>query len=124
MRIRSLYAKFAATTIGIMIVSFLLAFFISNTYYQHYLKPDNDAKNTEIAQNISIFIEANPQMDIGDYLDNVADVGINSIWRTVIQKAASTVRSSGKPPCPAVRLKASRTAMCTTACWNSRERPL
>src|SRR5699024_7263562 len=74
-RIRSLYAKFAATTIGIMIVSFLLAFFISNTYYQHYLKPDNDAKNTEIAQNISIFIEANPQMDIGDYLDNVADVG-------------------------------------------------
>lgn len=75
MRIRSLYAKFAATTIGIMIVSFLLAFFISNTYYQHYLKPDNDAKNTEIAQNISSFIEANPQMDIGDYLDNVADVG-------------------------------------------------
>ena len=75
MKLRSLYSKFAATTIGIMLVSFLFAFFISNTYYQHYLKPDNDAKNTEIAQNISAFIEANPQMDIRDYLDSVADAG-------------------------------------------------
>lgn len=75
MKLRSLYSKFAVTTIAIMLVSFLFAFFISNTYYQHYLKPDNDAKNTEIAQNISNFIEKNPQMDIGDYLDNVADAG-------------------------------------------------
>ena len=75
MKLRSLYSKFAATTIGIMIVSFLFAFFISNTYYQHYLKPDNDAKNTEIAQNISSFIEANPEMDISDYLTSVADAG-------------------------------------------------
>lgn len=75
MKLRSLYSKFAATTIGIMIVSFLFAFFISNTYYQHYLKPDNDAKNTEVAENISNFIETNPQMDIDDYLGSMADAG-------------------------------------------------
>src|SRR5699024_3441892 len=75
MKLRSLYSKFAATTIAIMLVSFLCAFFISNTYYQHYLKPDNDAKNTKIAQNISGFIEANPEMDMDDYLSNVADAG-------------------------------------------------
>ncbi|WP_462422102.1 sensor histidine kinase [Salinicoccus sp. Marseille-QA3877] len=75
MKLRSLYSKFAVTTIGIMIVSFLFAFFISNTYYQQYLKPDNDAKNTEIALSISTFIEDNPQMDMDDYLTNMADAG-------------------------------------------------
>lgn len=41
---RSLYVKFAAVTIGIMLLSGVIAFFISNTYYQHSLKPQNDAK--------------------------------------------------------------------------------
>ncbi|MGX8792506.1 sensor histidine kinase [Oceanobacillus sp. M60] len=72
---RSLYVKFAAVTIGIMLLSGVIAFFISNTYYQHSLKPQNDAKNTEIALDMAAFIENNPEIDISDYLSNIADVG-------------------------------------------------
>lgn len=72
---RSLYFTFAATTIGIMLISFLSAFFLSNTYYQHYLKPDNDEKNTQIAKEMSTFIEGNPNVDIEQYLVNIADLG-------------------------------------------------
>ncbi|GIO24640.1 cell wall metabolism sensor histidine kinase WalK [Oceanobacillus sp. J11TS1] len=72
---RSLYVKFAAVTIGIMLLSGVIAFFISNTYYQHSLKPQNDAKNTSIALEMASFIENNPDILINDYLTNMADVG-------------------------------------------------
>ena len=72
---RSLYSTFAATTIGIMMLSFLTAFFISNTYYQQYLKPENDAKNTQIAKEMATFIEGNPEVSINEYLENMAAVG-------------------------------------------------
>ncbi|WP_370637544.1 ATP-binding protein [Salinicoccus sp. ID82-1] len=72
---RSLYSTFAATTIGIMLTSFLVAFLISNAYYQQYLKPVNDEKNTRIAQEISTFIEENPEIAMDEYLKNIADIG-------------------------------------------------
>jgi signal transduction histidine kinase len=72
---RSLYSTFTATTIGIMLLSFLTAFFISNTYYQQYLKPENDEKNTQIAKEMSTFIERNPEVSINEYLENMAAVG-------------------------------------------------
>ncbi|WP_271401265.1 sensor histidine kinase [Salinicoccus roseus] len=72
---RSLYSTFTATTIGIMLLSFLTAFFISNTYYQQYLKPENDEKNTQIAKEMATFIERNPEVSINEYLENMADVG-------------------------------------------------
>ncbi|CAM2756519.1 sensor histidine kinase [Salinicoccus roseus] len=72
---RSLYSTFAATTIGIMMLSFLTAFFISNTYYQQYLKPENDEKNTQIAKEMATFIEGNPEVSINEYLENMAAVG-------------------------------------------------
>ncbi|MFA7743985.1 sensor histidine kinase [Salinicoccus roseus] len=72
---RSLYSTFTATTIGIMLLSFLSAFFISNTYYQQYLKPENDEKNTQIAKEMATFIEGNPEVSINEYLENMAAVG-------------------------------------------------
>nr|WP_152658564.1 HAMP domain-containing sensor histidine kinase [Oceanobacillus sp. CFH 90083] len=72
---RSLYVKFAAVTIGIMLLSGVIAFFISNTYYQHSLKPQNDEKNTAIALQMAAFIENNPDISINDYLTNMADAG-------------------------------------------------
>ncbi|GGP09983.1 sensor histidine kinase [Oceanobacillus neutriphilus] len=72
---RSLYVKFAAVTIGIMVLSGVIAFFVSNTYYQHSLKPQNDEKNTSIALEMAAFIENNPEITITDYLTNMADVG-------------------------------------------------
>lgn len=58
-----------------MLLSFLTAFFISNTYYQQYLKPENDEKNTHIAKEMATFIERNPEVSINEYLENMADVG-------------------------------------------------
>lgn len=58
-----------------MLLSFLTAFFISNTYYQQYLKPENDEKNTQIAKEMATFIEGNPEVSINEYLENMAEVG-------------------------------------------------
>ena len=58
-----------------MMLSFLTAFFISNTYYQQYLKPENDEKNTQIAKEMATFIEGNPEVSINEYLENMAAVG-------------------------------------------------
>ncbi|MEK4029138.1 HAMP domain-containing sensor histidine kinase [Pseudobacillus sp. FSL P4-0506] len=72
---RSLYMKFVGVTIGIMLISSLLAFFISNTYYQQKLKPYNDQKNTKIALGIATFTDKHPDMDLEEYLQNISSVG-------------------------------------------------
>jgi signal transduction histidine kinase len=72
---RSLYVKFVVMTIGIMILSGILAFLLSNTYYQQKLKPDNDRKNTTIALNIAEFAEGHPDIDLEEYLENLSAVG-------------------------------------------------
>lgn len=72
---RSLYVKFVMITIGIMIFSGIFAFLISNTYYQQKLKPYNDQKNTKIALNIAKFIEAHPDINLKEYLENISSVG-------------------------------------------------
>lgn len=72
---KSLYFKFVATTLGIMLLSFLIAFLISNMYYQNNLKPENDEKNTHIATEMASFIEENPEVNIEEYMDNIAEIG-------------------------------------------------
>nr|WP_144924721.1 HAMP domain-containing sensor histidine kinase [Paenibacillus bovis] len=72
---RSLYVKFVVITIGIMIFSGILAFFISNTYYQQKLKPYNDQKNTKIALDIAEFTANHPDMNLKEYLDNISSIG-------------------------------------------------
>jgi signal transduction histidine kinase len=67
--------KFVVITIGIMLVSSMLAFFISNAYYQQKIKPLNDQKNTVIAQNIASFMEENPGIDLQQYLENISTIG-------------------------------------------------
>ncbi|WP_226530607.1 sensor histidine kinase [Metabacillus niabensis] len=72
---RSLYLKFVVITIGIMLVSSMLAFLVSNVYYQHKIKPLNDQKNTVIAQDIASFIEENRGVDLQHYLENISSIG-------------------------------------------------
>ncbi|MFC0015201.1 MULTISPECIES: cell wall metabolism sensor histidine kinase WalK [Allobacillus] len=72
---RSLYVKFALITIGIMIFSGIFAFFISNTYYQQKLKPENDEKNTEIALDIAEYTDKHPEINLHDYLENISSIG-------------------------------------------------
>lgn len=74
-QVHSLYSKFTITTIAIMLISALTAFAFSNFYYQQKLKPENDAKNTQIAQNIALYIENHQEQNIEEYLENVANTG-------------------------------------------------
>lgn len=71
----SLYVKFVVVTIGIMILSGIIAFSISNTYYQTKLKPFNDQKNTKIALEIADFANKHPDVDLDEYLESVCAIG-------------------------------------------------
>lgn len=72
---KSLYGKFALTTIFIMVLSGVLSFVISNVYYQHSLKSQNDLKITNIALEISEYIQKDPNIDLNDYLDHIGSIG-------------------------------------------------
>ncbi|PAE43074.1 HAMP domain-containing sensor histidine kinase [Bacillus sp. 7884-1] len=72
---KSLYGKFALTTIFIMVLSGDLSFVISNVYYQHSLKSQNDLKITNFALEISEYIQKDPNIDFNDYLDHIGSIG-------------------------------------------------
>ncbi|MBM7653059.1 HAMP domain-containing sensor histidine kinase [Neobacillus cucumis] len=72
---KTLYVKFIVITIGMMFISFILAFVISNFYYQQKLKPYNDNKNTKVALDIAEFVEGHPQINLTQYLDSISKVG-------------------------------------------------
>ena len=72
---RSLYGKFLAFTVGIMLTSGLIAFLAVNTYYHQQLKEQNDEKNMNIAKSIASFIESNGEIDLAHYLETQAVVG-------------------------------------------------
>ena len=72
---KSLYVKFVVITIGIMLISSVVAFMLSNVYYHQKLKPVNDQKNTKIAQSIASFIDDNPNIGLNDYLENISELG-------------------------------------------------
>ncbi len=75
----SLYSKFAITTLGIMAFSFVVAFLISNGYYQHVLKDENNAKNVEVSESIKSYIESDSNINVDAYLQSVADAGYQII---------------------------------------------
>lgn len=72
---KSLYTKFVVYTVAIMIGSGLIAFVLSNVYYQSKLKPVNDTKNTNIALDIAEFANRHPEVKLNEYLENTAAVG-------------------------------------------------
>lgn len=72
---KSLYVKFVVITIGIMIFSSMLAFFISNAYYQQNLKPQNDQKITKIAHSIARYADEHPSANLNEYLNNISAIG-------------------------------------------------
>ncbi|MEH7111694.1 HAMP domain-containing sensor histidine kinase [Neobacillus niacini] len=72
---KTLYVKFVVIFIGILILSSILAFLISSAYYQQVLKPDNDEKITKIAQSVSTYIDAHPNINLDEYLDHISSIG-------------------------------------------------
>ena len=72
---RTLDVRIIITTMLIMIASAIIAFVVSNIYYQHYLKPENDKKVTKIAENIVTIFEGNNYQGISPYLLSMTDLG-------------------------------------------------
>jgi signal transduction histidine kinase len=72
---KSLYGKFALTTILIMLFSTICGFLLTNTYYQNVMKERNDKKNVEIAKSIAAHIEASPKLPLSNYLSTVGKIG-------------------------------------------------
>lgn len=72
---KSLYVKFVVITIGIMLLSGILAFIISNSYYQQKLKPYNDQKNTKIGLSIANFADTHPNINLHEYMKNLSSIG-------------------------------------------------
>lgn len=72
---KSLYSKFAITTILIMLLSGIISFVLSNVYYQSVLKNQNDLKMTNIALEISDFIQLQGQINMKDYFEHLGSIG-------------------------------------------------
>lgn len=62
-------------TMAIMIASAIIAFAVTNIYYQYYLKTENDQKVTQIAENIVTVFEKDTSQDLSAYLLSMADLG-------------------------------------------------
>ncbi|MBM7703064.1 sensor histidine kinase [Metabacillus iocasae] len=72
---RSLYSKFTLTTIVIMLGSAVIAFALSNVYYQRNLKAENDLKNMKFAQEITEYITTQEQLPLARYFEHIASIG-------------------------------------------------
>lgn len=71
---KTLYQRFLWTTVGIMVFSMLIGFFITNAYYHVAVKEQNDAKNTEMARTIVAYIEETPDVNLDAYLDKIGKI--------------------------------------------------
>lgn len=71
---RSLYVRVVLTTIGVMAISSLLSFVLTNVYYQLYLKPENNERITEVAEEVQRFLDENPTSD-ENYFDHIGQLG-------------------------------------------------
>lgn len=72
---KTLYLRIVVTTIFVMLLSGVLAFFLSNMYYQYFLKEHNDQKVTRMAKDIQHFHEKNLSLKTDDYLDSIGQLG-------------------------------------------------
>ena len=72
---KTLYSRFVLTTICIMVLSSVIAFVLSNLYYQYNLKSFNDQKITGMAYDIQDFYKHNPEVNMEDYLTHVGKLG-------------------------------------------------
>lgn len=71
----SLYVKFIWFTFATMLISSIISFFAMNTYYDQYLKTDNNDKNLAIATSIVEFTEGLPPDQIEETFQMLGDVG-------------------------------------------------
>ncbi|MGZ4164917.1 MAG: sensor histidine kinase, partial [Tumebacillaceae bacterium] len=74
MKMKTLYLRIVVMTFFVVLGSSILAFLLSNVYYQLHLKAYNEQKLMTIAERISSEYERHPMPDLADYLQTVADL--------------------------------------------------
>ncbi|QQK79244.1 HAMP domain-containing histidine kinase [Salicibibacter cibi] len=72
---KSFYVRIFLITLSVMMISSLLAFLISNMYYQVSLKPENDAQISALAENIQQYAEHEADGAPSVYFSHVGDLG-------------------------------------------------
>lgn len=72
---KTLYTRVVLTTLVVMAVSFFIAFLGTNIYYHYQLKPENDERITQTAQQVQQFYENHPSINTQTYFEQVGDTG-------------------------------------------------
>jgi Signal transduction histidine kinase len=73
--VKTLYRQFIVTTFLILLVSTIIAFFLTNTYYYLVSVKLNDERNVAIAQEITQYIEKTDPIDLEHYLSTLGKIG-------------------------------------------------
>ncbi|PFN04378.1 sensor histidine kinase [Bacillus cereus] len=72
---KSLYSRFVLITIGIMLLSSIIGFLLTNVYYQVKLKPYNSEKILRYAEGIKDLYEKQSEETKEEYLQSIAKLG-------------------------------------------------
>ncbi|WP_169087500.1 sensor histidine kinase [Paenibacillus sp. PL91] len=72
---KSLYVRIVFTFVMVAMISGILGLLLTSLYYQNKQQSSNGQKMIDIAKNIQVQYERNPQMDLNDYLKHIAALG-------------------------------------------------
>ncbi|MEI4621499.1 HAMP domain-containing protein [Bacillus pfraonensis] len=72
---KSLYSRFVLITIGIMLLSSVIGFLLTNVYYQVKLKPYNSEKILRYAEEVKYLYEKQTVENREEYLHSIAKLG-------------------------------------------------
>ncbi|WP_053373093.1 sensor histidine kinase [Paenibacillus sp. FJAT-27812] len=72
---KSLYVRIVFTFVMVAMISGILGLMLTGLYYQNNQQSSNEQKMIDIAQNIKVQYEQNPQMDLNAYLTHIAALG-------------------------------------------------
>ncbi|WP_410983036.1 sensor histidine kinase [Bacillus cereus] len=72
---KSLYSRFVLITVGIMLLSSIIGFLLTNVYYQVKLKPYNSEKILRYAEEIKDLYEKQSEETKVEYLHSIAKLG-------------------------------------------------
>ncbi|MBO1580384.1 cell wall metabolism sensor histidine kinase WalK [Bacillus sp. XF8] len=72
---KSLYSRFVLITIGIMLLSSVIGFLLTNVYYQVKLKPYNSEKILRYAEEVKHLYEKQNEETKDEYLHSIAKLG-------------------------------------------------
>ncbi|MGQ0422655.1 30S ribosomal protein S2, partial [Bacillus sp. HC-Mk] len=77
---KSLYSRFVFMTVGIMLLSSIIGFLLTNVYYQVKLKPYNSEKILKYAEEVKSLYEKQAQEAIKEEATRAGMYFVNQRW--------------------------------------------